>query len=144
MAEWASPCERATPVRSPKMCHIPPGEPCGWCLLERFEAGWWGEVAATAPWWAATRASAKEPPSNQMGAWEDNYESSCQRRHVPIDALEWDQQPCKEMSGWDARTGQTWEVKQLMEGVFLSSQCLLKVVRVASFPTSSPRFNHKM
>lgn len=110
VTEWASPCERATPVRSPKVCQIPPGEPCGWCLLEQFKAGWWGDVAVTDPWWAVTRTSAKDPPTNQMGAWEDNYKYSCQRRHIPIDALEWDQQPCKEMSGWDGRAGQTWEV----------------------------------
>lgn len=46
---------------------------------------------------AEARTSGKDPPSNHLretGVWEDNYKYSCQRRHISIDALEWDQQRC--------------------------------------------------
>ncbi|CAB1436281.1 unnamed protein product [Pleuronectes platessa] len=64
--------------------------------------------------WAAASASERDPPSNHLqerdGVWEGNYEYSCRRRHVPIDADQYDQQPWKQASGRDGATGETLEV----------------------------------
>lgn len=49
----------------------------------------------------------EDPPSNHLWeteVWEDNYKYSCQRRHVSIDALEWDQQRLQEASGRGRKT----------------------------------------
>lgn len=50
------------------------------------------------------------PPSNQQGAtaaWEDNYECSCQRRHVSADSLEGDGGEWARWSDGGSRTAES-------------------------------------
>lgn len=61
-------------------------------------------------WLACRKRDLASNRLRETGAWEDNYKYSCQRRHVSIDALEWDQPRCKEASGRGRKTGETREV----------------------------------
>lgn len=61
-------------------------------------------------WLACRKRDLASNRLRETGAWEDNYKYSCQRRHISIDALEWDQPRCKEASGRGRKTGETREV----------------------------------
>lgn len=117
-------CESASPVGSPKL-HLTGDTAHAGPQVGGARWGVWRQVQGTQLWggggrrrltdlpWAVACASGKDRPSNHLqetGVWEDNYKYSCQRRHVSIDALDWDQQRCKEASGRDGKTGETWEV----------------------------------
>lgn len=70
MTVWASSSERATPARAPRTCQVPPGEPCGRCPLEHFEAGWWGDVAERqilGGRWLARQQRTRRPINSERG-----------------------------------------------------------------------------
>lgn len=110
----------ASPVSSPKLhlmwdvAHVG-SRVGGACWSVWWKAGgtrrWWLWGRLTDLPWAVASVSKRDLPSNHLqetGVWEDNYKYSCQRRHVSIDALEWDQQQYKDASGRDRKTGETW------------------------------------
>lgn len=94
------------------------GSPGGRRLVKRLAASWGDCVGSYGGFRGRLTGPAvggvlrvvggkKDPPSNHLWeteVWEDNYKYSCQRRHVSIDALEWDQQRLQEASGRGIKT----------------------------------------